>query len=136
MAVRTTGQAVRDILTKDYDCINNPSLTGYIASASSIVDDVRAAAIVDENPYGFAKLELIERWLAAWFYTLSDPVYASRSTGGDSASFVRGKDNPYLEGAKAVDTGGYLEAFLDNRQATGFWLGTPDNEAISYDDRN
>lgn len=135
MAVRTTAQAVKDILGKDYDTVNVPSLTGYIATASNVTDDVRTAAIDDEAPYSFAKLELIERWLACYFYTISDPSYTSRSTGGASGSFLKdGKD--YLDGAKKLDTGGYLAAILAGNRATGFWLGTPDYDAQSYDERN
>lgn len=136
MAVRTTVNAVLDILGKDYDSVNEPSLTGYMATASNVVDDVRTAAVEDDVTYSFTKLELIERWLTAYFYTLSDPTYTSRSTGGASGSFLVEKENQYLSGAKKLDPEGYLNSILSGNRAKAFWLGTPDYDAQSYADRN
>jgi hypothetical protein len=87
---RTTAALVQGVLLADYDTLTNPDLTGFIAAASAVVDRVVTLAAqkgVTLSAGVNYEQELIERWLAAHFYTRSDQAYRSKSTGGASASF-------------------------------------------------
>ena len=110
----------------DYD--GTTDLLPYIEAASSIVDD-----LVDTDEDGVltaAKLELIERWLSAYYYTIMDPIYVSKSTEGASASF---QQRDYKQVAVNLDPTGMLNAQLENQRAGGFWGGRAQDQ---YDDAN
>jgi hypothetical protein len=75
MAVRTTSEAVAKIIDVDEDEV--PDLSPFIETASSLVDEVCVGV-----GYADARLELIERWLAAHFYAIRDPRLQSQNFGG------------------------------------------------------
>ncbi len=79
-----------------------------------------------------AELELMERWLACHLYTKFDPLYASKSTGGASASFINDEDIPerYLAGAINVDYSGMLKAIIKRQVASLAWIGKPPSNQI------
>lgn len=133
---RTTSTAVLSVLGENYDSDNQPSLTPYIDTANLIV--TRCAALASSNGYTLSvpEKEIIERWLAAHFYTIRDALYSSRSTLGASGSFIRPKDGGYLETAKMADPSGCLAAVLENNTAGGGWLGKTVSEGLSFDERN
>jgi hypothetical protein len=131
MAVRTTAGAVRAVLMSNV--VADANLTPFIDAASSTVDAVKARASAKGTPLSFATLELIERWLAAHYYTRSDPLYTSKRTGDASGSF---QERSYLEVAQALDTTGSLAAILSGKRATMAWLGKTESEALSYEERN
>ena len=79
---RTTAKAVRILLARDYDDRRNPSLSPHIDTASALVDKLVTCAAAKGVIHSDSVLELIERWLAAFFYTRSDPIYSSRSSLG------------------------------------------------------
>lgn len=136
---RTTDTLVKAVLQRDYDLVNTPSLTRFIDSASMIVDRLVACATSRGYTLADAELAEIETWLAAYRYTHNNPVYASKSTDGRSASFLReGNRNPYLLGALELDPSGCL-AFLTNpkKQRAGFrWLGTTPSESTAFWERD
>lgn len=135
---RTDADAVKAVLLRDYDQRNTPSLTTFITSASLIVDRVATCAAAKGYTLSDALLLEMETWVAAYRYTLNNPVYSSKSTDGRSASFVR-DGNPYKEGALALDPSGCLSVALDPKKATrpGFsWLGKRPSEATPYTDRD
>jgi len=130
---RTTVSKVQDVLGADYE--QGRQLTGFIRAAGLIVN--RVATCATEKGFDLSSDELaeIETWTAAYMYTKSDRVYTSRSTSGASGSF-KIDGNPYLEGAKALDPSGCLNAVLNAQRAGGFWLGKPVSDQLSYDERN
>lgn len=134
---RTTPLAVENLLLKDYDSRNWPSLSPFIDSATVIVDRVVTCATAKGITLTTAEKELIERWLAAFFYTRSDPIYQSKSTDGSSASFVADPVDPerYRAGALAVDYSGCLAGILKGNRASAVWLGKRPSEQTSYVDR-
>lgn len=141
MAVRTNSAAVVDILGEDYDSVNSPSLAGRIETAASMVDDVVACAIEKEQPISSTKAELIERWLAAHFYAVSDKPYTSRSTSGASGSFAGQTAmaldfTSYGQTAQQIDTSGCLAAFGKRQTASAFWMGRPPSAQTDYDQRD
>lgn len=124
---RTNPTAVQGILGANYGPMPDqtlPDLNQYIAIATNMVDQVILFAatmrmtVMSITP---ATAELIERWLAAHYYTKMDPLYASKSQGGASGSFVASQMEPerYLEGAMNVDWTGTLRAIV-KRQVAGF----------------
>lgn len=134
MAIRTTAEAVEGVLGADYDRDAGPALTPYIETASALVDTLVAKAALKPVTFAGARLELIERWLAAHYYTQSDRTYKSRSTLGASATFnTDGKE--YLNAALALDNSGCLAALLNGKRAGAVWLGKAPSEQIAYWDR-
>jgi hypothetical protein len=108
-------------------------LAPFIDTASSVVDDLAAAYRDASLSLSTSKAELIERWLAAHYYTQLDPLYASRATAGGSGSF---RDQSYLSVAKNLDPSGLLAGILETQVASGGWLGKLDGEKFTYDERN
>ncbi len=142
MSIRTTSDDVIALLQKDYDSINLPDLTGYIASANVVVDRVYTCSVAKDRTLTDTELELIERWLAAHFYATSDRPYKSKSTLKSSASFDGNTDKGleatlYGQQAMAIDYSGCLEAIFSKRaRASVTWLGKPPSEQIEYSDRD
>lgn len=138
---RTVPSAVQAILGPNYDTRNNPSLTPFIDAASAMVDDVVDCAAEEGTTLTAAKLELIERWLAAHFYHCSDPTYSSRSTEGASGSFM-GQGTQGIEGSRygqmalRLDPSGCLRATEKGSNGQFIWLGKPPSEQIDVDDRD
>lgn len=132
---RTNQNNVKGVLGKDYDFNGCPSLKPYIDTANAVVSRVQTCAIAKGITLSSSELELIERWLAAHYYTKSDPVYASKTTGKATASFVRGtkEPEPYKDAAINMDYSGCLNAILNRLFAHGAWLGTAQDQ---YDEAN
>lgn len=139
---RTTTKAVEGVLAagKDYDTKIRPSLIPYIDAASSMVDDVVDCASAKGVVLSAAKKEIMERWLAAHFYAISDKPYASKSTEGASASFhgqtgMYGEATLYGQTAMRLDPSNCLAAILGGKVAGGFWAGKNPPSQIDYKDR-
>lgn len=139
MAIRTDPATVQEILANDYD--GETSLNPFIETASAIVDRVAACAIRRSKTLTPGELELVERWLAAHFYCMSDPQYAAKSTDAASATFtgqtgMRIESTRYGQTALTVDYSGCLD-MLNKRQTVAVkWLGKPASQQIPYDQRN
>jgi hypothetical protein len=145
MAVRTAASLVKAILGDDYgpDSSGNlPDLTPRIVTANIMVNllvDAAAAkglSIADSGTDSQA--EVIERYLAAHYYTKSDPTYSSRSTGGASGSFIRDSQEPepYKNVALDLDHTGCLNALLKRQRASLEWLGKPRSDQVPYSQRD
>lgn len=141
---RTTSALVQGVLQGDYGPLpngNNPDLTPYIDTASSVVDDVVACAARKGKTLSDAKLELIERWLAAHHYAVMDKPFQSSSTAGASASY-NGQTamgyNATLYGQSAInlDSSGCLRNIDSNQKASMKWLGKPVSEQTLYENRD
>lgn len=131
---RTTSAAVIAVLQGDYDSESAPSLTPFIETAGVMVDEAAGADVLSA-----ARLELVERWLAAHYYCMGDRPYTSRSTGGASGSFA-GQFSKGLEstpyGQTALALSGGLLAATGRRRAGAEWLGKTASEALTWDERN
>ncbi|MGL6095042.1 MAG: hypothetical protein ACRC7O_04480 [Fimbriiglobus sp.] len=134
---RTTEGNVKAVLGQDYDADVNPSLKPYLTAANLVVTRLVTAAANSGTPLTAAELESIEGWLAAHFYTKSDPTYSNRSTGGASGGFVRDPKTPepYKDGAIMQDPSGMLSALLNRQTAGAFWLGRYPRDQTPYIDR-
>lgn len=131
---RTIPIAVQAILggtanASNWDGITD--LTPYIDSASAVVDRVVATALSNKSiTLSAVEQELIERWLAAHFYTVMDPLYMSKSTRGASGSFQRKTGEgfectDYGRTACQMDYSGSLRAIGLRQFASGAWAGGP-----------
>lgn len=140
MSQRTSLTAVEEILG---DATQNPignwdgvtSLQPYIDKASALVDRVATCASQKGMDLSSTELEIIERWLAAYNYTVFDPLYKSRSTSGGSGAFVRADGNDYKQAALESDPSGCLNAYLKQQRASGAWLGKVKADQIDAEDR-
>lgn len=139
---RTTAALVKGVLLRDYDTANNPDLTPFIDTASSVIDKVVTCAANRGVSLSAADLELMERWLAAHCYAMSDKPYAEKTTMKAKGVFD-GRTGMYLEGtrygqtATSLDSSGCLAAIASGRKrVTGTWLGYPPSQQTDYQDRN
>lgn len=132
--MRTTPKDVQDVLGPNYDTINCPSLMPYLRSASLIIDDVVDCATESLITLSDARLAEMEKWIAAYLYTITDPIYKTKQTANSSASYF---DRSYLDAAKSLDKTGCLAAILTTGARAGMdWLGKRPSEQIDIDDRN
>lgn len=133
---RTTDAKVRAVLNDDLDTIK---ITPFIEVANNLVTDF----IVTEcgASYSATKLELIERWLAAHFYSITDRRLSEKQTGKASGVF-QGRTNMgfnatlYGQQAKILDTDGCLaklDATEGSRKIGAKWQGTkPSNRTVGF----
>lgn len=140
---RTTAAEVIEVMAagQDYDLEGLPSLDPYIRIAGMIVTQLVACAANKGVTYSDEDLATFETWLAAHSYAMSDQPYASKSTGGQSASF-QGQTGKYLEATKygqmasSADGTGCLMAITSGKSARMVWLGKTATEALDWDARN
>lgn len=135
----TTTIAVQSILVNDYD--GETDLNPFIETAAAIVARTITCATAKGITLSSAEKELLERWLAAWAYCMSDKTYTSRSTLSASGSFsgqygMGLEHNPYGQMALRVDPSGCLNSLDKRRVARGFWLGKRTQDQLTYDERN
>jgi hypothetical protein len=111
-----------------------PTVQPYIDTASAVVDDVTANASRKGVILSTARQELVERWMACYYYCKMDPLYKSRSTLSASGSF---NEREYKEGAIDLDPSGCLNSLLSPKKRAGIqWLGVTEGESQSYEERN
>lgn len=142
MARRTTVNLVKGILGGDFGPVNGVllDLDPFIDKATRMVD--HAVSLADRQSFPITltsvDLELMERWLSAYFYTLHDQLLTNKSTEGASGAFVQEKLDPnkYKVGAIQADPTGCLSALLNRTIAGSTWLGKPPSEQIAYVDRD
>ena len=140
---RTTEAAVKGILLRDYDSVNLPSLTPFIDTATLIVDGISTYATNNGPAVSAAQLEIVERWLSAHFFKMSDRPYKQKSTAGSSASFDgntgMGFDATlYGQMAKRLDPTGYLKQqdAMNSTRGSLTGAGKPPSEQVAYWDRD
>jgi len=121
--MRTTSELVSAIIEVD---INIP-LEPFISVANELVTELCSAA-----GYSVERMELIERWLSAHFYTNRDPRPTREEAGPVSASYqsklsLNLGTSHYGQTAMMLDTAGGLAALsssLQKRVLSVTWLGT------------
>ena len=121
--MRTTSGAVEGIIEVDVTI----SLEPFMLVANELVTEVCSDAGYTEE-----RLELIERWLAAHFYTNRDPRPVTERAGPVSATYQSAvalnlNTSHYGQTAMMLDTAGGLAALSKQkpkRIASVTWLGT------------
>lgn len=104
---RTTAALVRGII----DAPTTDDLDPFIAIANELVTEKCA----DVESYGTARLELIERWLSAHFYTVYSPRTTQEKAGSVGETYQSKVDlglnsSHYGQTAMRLDTNGGLAA--------------------------
>ena len=130
MAIRVSAKEVRGIIDTDPDI----DMTPFIKAANLLVNRVDTCAAQRGITLLDDELKEIERWLAAHYYAKRDPVLTSEHNKSASASYQR-QETDYLIAAKDLDYSGCLAAILENRVASGTWLGKRPSVQIPYADR-
>jgi hypothetical protein len=131
MSIRTTDEAVAGIIEVD-ELI---PLTPFIETASSLVDDIAAAS----SSVSAARLELIERYLSAHFYTLRDPRPTAERAGPVSTNYQSSvgpglKTSHYGQMAITLDpTGTLLRMSNGRRIGSVTWLGVEADRGLAED---
>lgn len=123
MAARTDDGLVKGVLLLDYDSVRNPVLTPFITVANVLTNRIAAMGASTGAEVPADELVLLETWLAAHAYCMSDQPYASKSTKGASATFqgktdMRLKATKYGQMALDLDPTGYLASIDSGAQAT------------------
>lgn len=139
---RTSEAQVRDVLLGAYDDVTH-SLAPFIDAANSIVNKVATCASSKGDPQSAADLELLERWLAAHGYAMSNRPMDSTRTLSAGATFS-GKTGMHLEAttygqmALSLDHSGCLAAIASGarRSASVGWLGKDRDDQLTYEERN
>lgn len=139
MAVRTSEAAVQGILI-EYE--STTSMTPFIEAASAMVTQH-----CTDDDFSSTDLELIERWLAAHFYCLSDPrTTQDRAPNGIGASYESKVDlglnvTRYGQMAMQLDWSGALAAWNASIQAgrgsSSFelaWAGEENPDTVESDE--
>ena len=131
---RTSSSSVQGILGDHYDSEAAPSLDPFIATAGSFVNKVATKNTAGGFGLTDADLELIERWLAAHFYTHSDMIASSKSTGSASGSLqgqtaMHFESSLYGQTAVLLDSTGFLSNLMkeskEGKQKVRLgWTGT------------
>jgi len=119
---RTTSELVAAIIEVD---VNIP-LDPFISVANELVTEICVPA-----GYGADRLELIERWLSAHFYTNRDPRPTREEAGPVSASYqsklaLNLGTSHYGQTAMMLDTAGglaQLSSAQQKRTLSVTWLG-------------
>lgn len=113
MTIRTTAAQVAAIRTVEADGVVADILEPFIEVANSLVDEFCTGGTLTD-----ARLELIERWLSAHFYTLqSDARLTLSETVGPITETFFGKVGfalnltPYGQQAMLLDTTGGLASW-------------------------
>jgi hypothetical protein len=128
---RTSPGLVQSILQNCYQ--SGANLEPYIRAANLITSEFARVAASQGYNVGAPTLLEIEGWLAAHAYTKMDPTYLSKTTGDASATYVRGKKEPFLEMALALDPTGMLNAVLNPGVRVGItWMGKTPLESIPW----
>lgn len=139
----TTSELVQGILLSDYGETESgelPSLTPFIDTAAVFMARVSTCASLKGTPLTVTEKEILERWLAAHFYAMSDQTYESRRTA-DSAGKFHGKTGMGLEASKygqqamSIDPSGCVASISKRREARLVWLGKNPTDQTDYVDR-
>lgn len=131
--MRTTSENVGDIIELDASIDPTP----FMLVANELVTELCLA-----SGYTETRLELIERWLAAHFYTNRDPRSTDEKAGPVSVTYQSAVDlnlnsSHYGQTAMMLDTAGNLKT-LNNKKAKRVlsvsWLGKPEAEQDDVED--
>lgn len=141
---RTSVASVKTLLRNgatDSDYDGTSDLSPYIDSANAVVSRVATCATSRGVTLSSTELELIERWLAAHFYAMSDQTIESKKTGERAAKFhgktgMRFEATKYGQSAINIDVSGCLASMNRGGLSQVVWLGFPPSEQTDYDQRD
>lgn len=134
---RTTLALIGGIIQVDPEIVpDDAAMVPFIAVANELVTECCTGAKGPVTEYPEDRLELIERWLAAHFYTNRDPRVTNEKAGSVGQAFQSqvglGFDTSHFgQMAMRLDTNGGLAKVNEDTKKGGkrrvgvFWAGTP-----------
>jgi hypothetical protein len=139
--MRTTKADIEGIIELDLEVIpDDAAMLPYITIANELVTERCTGDAGPTTEYTDSRLELIERWLAAHFYTMRDPRVTNEHAGPVSSSFQShiglGFDTShYGQTAMRLDTNGGLSALNESikkgkPRISAAWMGTEATAAL------
>lgn len=140
---RTSSTLVEGILRVgpggDYD--GSTDLTPYIDTAAAVVNRVAACAVNKGFVLSSDELELIERWIAAHFYAMSDQPYLEKETERARGKFqgvtkMHFEATKYGQVAMDIDYSGCLTNISKRTFARVDWLGKRESEQLDINERD
>ncbi len=136
---RTTSASVQVILQNDYRA--GDDLSGVIATANALTTRVATCAAAKGEDLSDVELELVERWLAAHYYAVSNRPYKAKRTADSSATFDGAtgmglNSTLYGQAALDMDASGCLAAITSRANVGVVWLGKPPGEQLRVDQRD
>ena len=144
MATRTNAYLVKQVLQDDYGQKEDgalPTLEPFMLAANLLTTRMASSAAKVGYVHTTEEKKVIETWLSAHFYVMSDQNYSVKSTGGASATF-QGHTRMHLDASKygqsavMLDTSGTLRSMSRNGVIRIAWLGLPQSQQTDYLDRN
>ena len=143
MALRAGSDEWRDLIDDDADITGSP----FHLVANALTDKVAS-----NDTLGLMTTDLLlhlEKWLAAGYYALRDPLLSDEKAGEAAGRYEIGEQglgpfeaNRYLKMAMGIDVTGYLaqlnsQAKLGGSLEVGMtWLGLPESGQTDYTDRD
>lgn len=137
---RTSTANVALVLGGHYVSGNSPDLQAFIDTATLIITRVITCATAKGITITSEEAEMMERYLAAHFFSFADQIYTSKATNGASGSFQgqTGKgveSSQYGMAALSIDPSGCLNAIMNRNKASVTWGGKPTNAQLSAYER-
>lgn len=132
---RTSRANVAMIIELDVTVVpDDAAMAPFIDVAGELVTEHCTGASGPATPYTDTRLELVERWLAAHFYSCRDPRAKSEGAGSVNVTYdITGglgfDGTTYGQTAMRLDTNGGLTRLNENTKkgkpnAKVIWLGT------------
>jgi hypothetical protein len=140
---RTTADQVKAVLMSDYGPKRDgelPDLAPFVRAAGVMIDRVETCAQAKAVPLSAEELAVLETWLSAHYYSVSDRPYQSTMTDRAQATY-QGKTGMGLESsyygqtALGLDASGCLSAISKRRVASVTYVGKRPDDATAYEDR-
>ena len=138
---RTTAKTVEEVLLREYDVVNKPSLNIYIRMGNALTSRMVTFGTQKGVTYTSEELILIESLLSAHFYQSADPGYTEKeshkSRGVHTGQFGMGlRKTRFGQDAITMDPHQVLDALDRGAVASITWLGLPPSEQTDYVDRD
>jgi len=142
---RTTKDEIEEIIELDAEIIpDDAAMAPFILVANELVTECCTGDAGPATDYTDARLELIERWLAAHLYTNRDPRAVSERAGSVGATVQSRVDlgfdtSHYGQSAMRLDTNGGLAKLNDDMKkgkprVGASWLGLHPSDQPSLTD--
>lgn len=121
---RITPDDVKSIIQVD----ERIKLTGFIETASALINRVKTCAASRRVSLSEDELRLLEMWVAAHLYAIRDQQYQSKNTGKAGATFqgqtgMRLESTYYGQTALTLDASGCLQTQSKATVVQFGWLG-------------
>ena len=123
--MRTTRAQIAGIIELDAEIVpDDNAMEAFISIASEFVTECCTGTSGPTSSYSEARLELIERWLSAHFYTNRDPRLTNEKAGPVGGTFQSKVDlgfdtSHYGQTAMRLDTnGGLAEVNIGTKNGT------------------